>query len=42
MIIQGSAIDGGTFDPEHYLEVKSRLSEGPSEPRAEPWPLNES
>lgn len=36
VIVQGTAIEGGDYDPAYYLEVESRLDV----PEVEPWPIN--
>ncbi len=41
VVMQGSAIvDGGSYEPDDFLEVESQLEQGDLEPGAEPWPLN--
>ncbi|EKU99126.1 hypothetical protein Lepto7375DRAFT_1136 [Leptolyngbya sp. PCC 7375] len=39
VVIQGSAIDSGTYSQEHYLEVASQLDQ-PIDSIAPPWPQN--
>lgn len=36
VVMQGSAIDSGVYNPNYYLEVESRLDV----PAVEPWPIN--
>lgn len=36
VVMQGTAIEGGEYDPSWYLEVQSRLDQ----PEVEPWPIN--
>jgi hypothetical protein len=38
VIIQGSSIDGGTFNPASYMEVESQLDD--SGDTVVPWPNN--
>ena len=42
VVIQGSAIDPGTYDPDWYLEVESQLTGELDQSEVQPWPINAS
>lgn len=42
IVVQGSAIDPRTCDPDWYLEVESKLEDGFDQSEVQPWRINAS